>query len=178
VQHGPTHLSTLDLPLQGSAPAQSYTLTLRPGWNAVGFSARPASLTVNPSVPAMALSEPSGYRVEPPRLEALGPGRACWLFAQAATTLAWTGEPSSHGWVDLTPGWNLVALPGLTPIPGDVLRASADGQELALGLAILPQVYEIRADGTQARLDLSAGGSLTPGRPCWIFSNRALRLAY
>lgn len=134
-------LLLLLLLLIGPATAQ----TLRAGWNPVAFPvARLTSLSADPAVLGALTYENGSYR-SVTLTTALDTSRGYWVYARSAANLTYTGEGVLSP-LALQAGWNLVAVPPGTALPG----------------------YQLNPDGSSTLTT-----SLTPGAPAWIYSSGA-----
>jgi len=170
---------------EGEATAAfSGTVTLpTEGWNAAGFAAETVStLSAGPGVVGFAYWDGTAYQTRSLTPEELNAGagtrRGMWIYTTNPASLSYTGTAASSVSSELRSGWNLLAFPGSAPIPGASLVARANGSVVPLGSVVLPQFSEIQPDRTYRVVDVSAGGTLTPGQAYWVFAASAVTLSY
>lgn len=107
-----------------------------------------------------------------------GTRRGFWVFANAPTTIGYSATDPTAVETELHSGWNLVAFPAPSPVAGSSLVTRSNGSVVPLGSVLLPQFTEIQPDRSYRPVDVSAGGSLTPGRAYWVFAASPVTLSY
>jgi len=167
--------------LPGASPSPTgspagLTLSLRTGWNPVGF--RVASVTTiapNSAVAGVATFNGASYDLASLSPAAVNPTtRGYFVFAQAPTSVGYSGSVAgSSGSLLLASGWNLVAFPVPSSLAGSALRTTRAGASVPLTSVLLPQFYENRSDGSQVVVDVSAGGVLAGAAAYWVFSGQS-----
>ncbi len=158
-----TEQATLTLTTEVAGQA-NFTLSLREGWNGVGFETGAlTSLSANPLVVALAQLHSGAYEVVPFGLSSVPTtSEGYWVYAQGPTTVSYTGSVVGDGVDTLVEGWNLVAFPGDGP---EVVEANPD---------VLPTFYEIQADSSYTPVERT----VRPGRAYWVFARRPTQLFY
>ncbi len=149
-------------------------VNLNAGWNAVGFKApQLTSVTANSAVLGAAWWTGTAYSVGgfgKDELNAAGIRRGFWVYCSGGTSFSYTGE-SSDVYVDLDQnGYQLVTFCTEDDVPGALLKATRNGQELPIGSALLTTFYEVGPDNQYTAVDVSAGGVLKGGRPYWVYA--------
>lgn len=156
------------------AKTSEVVVNLNAGWNAVGFKApQLTSLTANSAVLGAAWWNGTAYSVgafAKDELNAAGIRRGFWVLCSAATSFSYTGE-SSDVYVDLNQnGYQLVTFCTEEDVPGSLLKATRNGQELPLGSTMLTTFFEVGPDNQYTAVDVSTGGVLKGGRPYWVYA--------
>lgn len=156
------------------ANAGNRTISLQPGWNAVGFQCPEVSeLTESPQVPGLAYYDGTTYQTAAFTLAEVNAGaagrRGLWLFATVATNVSYVGPRDTVGSVNLTNGWNLIALADPGPVPGANLTTQVGGQPRPLNSVLFPTFYEVGASGATTPVDVRTGGVLQGGRAYWVY---------
>lgn len=165
--------------LAGAASAAPVTITLTPGWNAVGFQyARLTTLDVPSQVAGAVFYDGAAYRPVELTLTGLNSGdglrRGLWVYANAAATLTYDGTDEGAHQLPLRPGWNLVSVPVSAPLAVPQLMALLNGQNVPLGNVLLTRFYE----NGSIPVDPLAGGQVRPGRTYWIYANSPVSLGW
>lgn len=158
-------LSRLLFILLVSVPALAQTVSLRAGWNGVGFAApQVATLSAPSSVAGLTFWDGTAYPTRPVTPAAINEGegtkRGFWVFATEPASLTYTGTGTTGAFVDLRAGWNLVAFPTTV-------------SNLSVPNTVLPQFQEIQPDSTYLTVT-----QVQTGRPYWIFASAATRLTW
>jgi len=158
------------------------TVNLNAGWNGVGFQASSLSSVTSPVVAGLAHYDGTAYQtlsLTPDEINSgEGTRRGFWAFATGPGTLTYSGSDSSSATIALRSGWNLVNFPTTTSLPGSSLVCRRGGQIVPLASVVLPQFQQLGANNAYTTVDVSAGGSLAPGRPCWVFSLEVVSLGF
>lgn len=166
-------------------------LALHPGWNLVAF---PVGLVtaVSPgpgiqgSLFAWEAAAGTYAAVGPTPAEVnagAGTARAFWVFASQATTLGYEGSGSPPP-APLAPGWNMVAMPGLTAgqvqiagAPGDLAAHACLEIPAPTGCRVYRRAFPFDASGVYAEVDLGVSSTALPaGLGMWVFSHEAQTL--
>lgn len=156
--------------------AANVSVSLNPGWNAVGFQCpQLAALAPNPQVPAVAAFNGTSYDVESFGLTEVNSGaggrRGLWVFASAATNISYSGSRDTVGGVNLTTGWNLVSLAQAGPVHGANVTATVGGQPVPLNSVVLSTFYQLNADSGYSTVRVGpGGGNLLGGKAYWVYS--------
>ncbi len=158
------------------------TVSLNPGWNGVALQCtQVTSLSAPNEVAGLAAWNGSVYDFKnftQQELNNIGGRKAIWVFATGATAFTYSGTDESTT-VNLSTGWNMVSFARTNTIPGSSVAASVSGQPVNLGSQVLPAFQQINANNTYSGVDVTAGGTLQPGRPYWIFAlNSNIQLNY
>jgi len=160
------------------------TVSLRTGWNAVGLQCQQVtSLSASSQVAGLATFEEGGYRTAPvtPAEVNRGAGgrRGFWVFAFSEANLTYAGGDDGRGQaVPLQPGWNLISLATPDAVPGSALVVRRGSQVVPLASVLLPTFYQLATDGAATPVDVTAGGTLSPGHALWVFANAAAELSW
>jgi len=168
---------------EDAAPASSVngvTVNLNAGWNGVGFQATQLTeLTANVNIAGLASFANGTYQIGNYALSDVNAGaggrRGFWVFATGPTSFNYSGN-GGPDFVDLVNGYNLVSFCTSSDIPGVNLTATVNGSPVALGSVVLPTFFEIGANNAYTPVDVTAGGTLKPGRAYWVFASSNVRL--
>lgn len=157
-----------------SSVVSNVTVSLQPGWNAVGLQCqRVSALTANPAVAGVAYYEPAGYVTRSLTSEVLNAGgggrRGFFAFANSATSFTYSGSDEDSV-IDLVTGYNLVSFTTSADLPG----SSVSGP---VGSTVLPTFFQVNADNSQTPVNVQQGGTLRAGRPYWVFASAPARLS-
>lgn len=160
---------------------QSVRVDLRAGWNGVGFqSTQVTSLDAPAAVSGLAFFNGTNYTTGSLNAATInadaGGRRGFWVFASAPASFTYSGS-GGPDFVDLQAGWNLVSFATSAPLPGSSLRASRNGASVPLDQAVLTAFTEIQPDNSYRTVDVANGGTLEPGRACWVFAGSPTRLS-
>jgi len=149
------------------------TVPLNPGWNGVALQCtQVTSLSAAPEVAGLAVYNGSTYDFKnftQQELNNVGGRKAIWVFATGNTAFTYSGTDESTT-LNLATGWNMVSFARTSTIPGSSIGASVNGQPVNLGSQVLPAFQQINANNTYTGVDVTAGGTLQPGRPYWVFA--------
>lgn len=157
------------------------SVELRPGWNPVAFQGpMVTSLAVNGTIPGFASWDGTSYRTANFNQGEVNSGaagrRGLWVFSEAASSFTYQVSGDTLGrTLSLREGWNLAAFADSGPVGN--LTARADGQTVPLDTVVLKQFTRLNADNTYSIFDATTG-TLDSTRPYWIYSARAVTLAW
>lgn len=154
-------------------PVTGVQVPLNAGWNAVGFQAQRLTSVSAPQVAGTADWNGSTYVVGALTAEGVNGRRGYWVFANAATTLTYSGTDDGLGrFVDLTiNGYQLVSFATSVDLPLTSVTATQNGQSVALA-SVVGAIFEIGPTNQYTAVNL-ANGLLRPGRAYWVFANTA-----
>lgn len=170
--------------LRAQEPQSSadHTVAVVPGWNSVGFEDRVLT-AVSPGSSAVGVATWNGTSYDLGGLTTAelnageGTRRGTWVFSTGSGSFTYSGtNDSAAAPITLRAGWNLIAFPGITNVPGASLTVMRDGQTVSLGSVLLPQFTEIQPTNQYVTVDVSAGGSVRSGRAYWVFSSASCTL--
>lgn len=160
------------------------SVSLQPGWNALGFRGLPVTAVNTTEVAGFAFFNGTAYETTSLTVEEINRGegtrRGLWVFAVSPTTMNYvaTDVVNVTTTSTLRAGWNLLAFPSSAPVPGNSLVVKSGGSVVTLTSVILPQFSQINPDRTYTTVDVSTGGSLTPGRAYWVYAASPVTLSW
>lgn len=176
-------------PQPSATPAPSpqtgtVTVNLNAGWNGVGFERQQVTtLNTTSAIAGMATFDGSAYQTtnfNPTEINAGdGTRRGFFVFATGATSFNYAGAQDTKGnFVNLKSGYNLVTFVTSTNVAGSSLKAFQGSTEVPIGSVVLPQFFEIQPNNTYATVDVTAGGSVKPGKAYFVFSLGTVQLRF
>jgi hypothetical protein len=153
------------------------TVNLNAGWNGVGMERQQVTtLNTTASIAGMATFDGAAYQTASFTANDInntgdGTRRGLFIFATGATSFNYAGAQDDKGnFVNLKSGYNLVSFVTSTNVAGSSIKAFQGATEVPLGSVVLPQFFEIQPNNTYAQVDVSAGGSVKPGKAYFVFS--------
>jgi len=167
----------------GLVASSATTDVLQPGWNALGFIGSPLTSVSNAThVAGIATWNGTSYQTANLAVADVNAGqgtnRGFWVFCTGSGSFSYNSQPATAGNASLQAGWNLVAFPSSSPLPGASLRAFSGSTQVALGNVVLPQFNQINPDRSYTVVDVLAGGTLQPGLAFWVFAASPVTLAW
>ncbi len=189
--YGKQHLgeptTSLRYKAQSGTVSGEQSVALASGWNAVSLD----TLKLTEVTPGAGLAGGFTWNASTRLYDAVNPdlaglnrpiqaGLGMWLFAQNSTQLRYRGQPSGgHFSVDLSPGWNLVSIPGTGSLnPAEILSTS-NGVEMPLPAAAasrLLNTWYFYSGSSYGTVDVSSQ-PLPAGRAYWVFCQVSTRLS-
>ena len=162
------------------------TVSLNAGWNGIGFQSQTVTSLTSTGVAGMALFDGTTYQTRNFDQASVnnqadgGARRGFWVFATASgSSFTYSATDDGQGnFVNLKPGYNLVSFATNQPVAGSSLVARVNGNIVPLGSVVLPQFSEIGPNNVYTPVDVTAGGSVQPGRAYWVFSNGTVQLSW
>ncbi len=156
---------------------------LQPGWNAIGLRGLPVTAIQGTNIAGFAYWDGTAYQTKSLTLEEVnangGTRRGLWVFATGTGNITYSATDPSAVSLDLRAGWNLVAFPNTTPLQGpNFIARTGPNTTVPLGQVLLPQFNEIQPDRTYRQVDVTAGGSVLPGKAYWVFASQSVALSY
>jgi len=180
--------SNPDRPRPEGSP-RSYTVPLRPGWNAVGLQCTHITdLEVPPGALGMTFFNGETYPMRPITRENCnqedeGARRGFWVFANTRCDLRYTGVEDGRGkFLRLRRGWNMVSFALASRLNSRDLTAlvprRGGPERVPVNSVVLPQFFQISRDNGQLTIDTVSGAELEPGNCYWIFAAEPCALVW
>jgi len=159
------------------------TVNLSAGWNAVSFQGMPLQqLSAPPAVAGFVFWDGTSYQLNSLTLANANAGdganRGFWVFATAATSMTYTATDVSGTSFNLRAGWNLVGFPARQLTSGASIVTRRDGAAVPIESVLLPGFYQLNPDGTTSLVEMNRGGTITPGRPYWVFASAPVNISW
>lgn len=162
------------------------TVTLNAGWNGVAFQSQSVTSLTSTGIAGMAFFDGTTYQTRNFDQASVnnaadgGARRGFWVFGTApGAQFTYSATDDGQGnRVSLKPGYNLVSFCTNVPVAGSSLVARQNGNIVPLGSVVLPQFTEIGTNNAYTQVDVTAGGSVQPGRAYWIFSTANVELSW
>lgn len=169
----------------GSPATGTVSVSLNNGWNGVGFERQQiTTLNTTSSIVGLATFDGAAYQVASFTANDInntgdGTRRGFYVFTTGATSFNYAGGTDGKGnFANLKAGFNLVAFPTGTTIPGSQLKTFVNNAEVPLTTVLLPTFFEIQPNLSYTSVDVSSTGTLKPGKAYFVFSQGAVQIRY